>query len=478
MSGRHFDLNQNSGRGNGWNSSNLSNDPRQMAFSDLEFQLPQAEFIEPKASTAYDFSTWILHRKLSYEKVSKKSFVASVVIHSLLAMAVIFLNIPQPDKPRVETITIEIQDVSKPLAASPAPAIPQAAKAVKAAAPIPVIAQSPSAKAVAPAPQAKASQTDEITEPVIKLKPIVAAKPVPAPKAATSPKASANAKMKSASQAAPAKSISPIQAQSFAKESPVVIPAVPETLDDIQSPPLDESASSAVDPKMAAAALDQDVENDFKKVDHDSEALVEKESRQLGAMTENLEKETQDNLDSAEAAAKAEALALQKANAQRRQQEAQAIAAAKAAEDEASARAEAAADARAAQEGAATALAANNAGSGSAAGSSGPAASGEVRSLQDLKQKPGNPKPSYDNVERLRGDNGEVVFWAYITKDGSTSQFKIVKSTGHRNLDFKTLKALKKWKFYPGQEGWVEMPFKWDLQGGPREMPTLLRRSK
>jgi TonB family protein len=100
---------------------------------------------------------------------------------------------------------------------------------------------------------------------------------------------------------------------------------------------------------------------------------------------------------------------------------------------------------------------------------------GEIRGIQDLRQKPGNKRPKYESEDRLLGRQGEVVFVAYVTKEGSLTNFKIVRSSGHRNLDYKTLKALKDWKFYSGQEGSVEIPFQWDLKGGPQEMPTGLR---
>ena len=100
----------------------------------------------------------------------------------------------------------------------------------------------------------------------------------------------------------------------------------------------------------------------------------------------------------------------------------------------------------------------------------------EVRALDQLRQMPGNPKPLYDSQERLRGDKGVVVFQAFVTQEGLLKDFKLLKSSGHRNLDAKTLKALKQWKFYPGQEGEVELPFDWSLKGGPQEMPAFLRR--
>ncbi|MFZ4404930.1 MAG: energy transducer TonB, partial [Pseudobdellovibrionaceae bacterium] len=98
-----------------------------------------------------------------------------------------------------------------------------------------------------------------------------------------------------------------------------------------------------------------------------------------------------------------------------------------------------------------------------------------ARALNQIRQKPGNPLPQYSREERLQRQSGKAIFVAFINADGGISQFKLVQSTGYRSLDSKTLQALKKWKFYPGQEGWVELPFIWDLKGGVQEMPTLLR---
>ena len=80
------------------------------------------------------------------------------------------------------------------------------------------------------------------------------------------------------------------------------------------------------------------------------------------------------------------------------------------------------------------------------------------------------------HFERLQRHEGQVTYLAYVTDQGRLTDFILAESSGHANLDGKTLAALKKWRFYPGQEGWVEIPFKWDIKGGVQEMPTLLRR--
>lgn len=101
-----------------------------------------------------------------------------------------------------------------------------------------------------------------------------------------------------------------------------------------------------------------------------------------------------------------------------------------------------------------------------------------VRSLSELRQQPGNPAPRYDLEDRLQKREGTIVLFAYITKEGTPTKFKLNKTTGHRSLDAKTLQTLKKWKFLPGQEGWVELPFQWSLKGGAKEYPSGLRTKK
>lgn len=155
--------------------------------------------------------------------------------------------------------------------------------------------------------------------------------------------------------------------------------------------------------------------------------------------------------------------------------EAEAAAAQNAAEEEAAQMA--AEQANEAQASQAVELAENQKGSGSGSQNVGPGEPGaEVRSLEQLRQMPGNPKPSYDAEERFKGHQGIVVFQAYVTTEGRLQDFRMLQSSGYKNLDAKTLKALKQWKFYAGQAGWVELPFNWNLKGGPQEMPALLRR--
>lgn len=122
---------------------------------------------------------------------------------------------------------------------------------------------------------------------------------------------------------------------------------------------------------------------------------------------------------------------------------------------------------------AAASSAKESSGQGAQTSGEGPQAGEEVRALSELKQVGGNPKPQYDNEDRMKNRSGTVVFQAFVQNDGSLKEFNLVESSGHRTLDSKTLKALKQWKFAAGQEGWIEIPFKWDLTGGAQEVSPL-----
>ena len=496
MSNRYFDLNQDKNR-----DEKVANslDPKQMDFNDFLFHLPEVEFTEAKEGNSNDLIPSLTYSEDPIFETNsgptKRYFGLSFALHAALASALVFLTVPLIKDPPKELITIEIQDTQgssskEPMASALLPVAPPEAVApkeekIKASAKPTTLEKIEVKKAPSPIPvQAekatveKAPEVEELTpnEPVIKLQPISTAKSKAAPK----PKAVAPAPIKQ--NLKPTAPTEKVALKNLVQESEVAVPA---TLDDIKSEDLDTSAVATV-AKAPSKDLNKDIDNDFNKLDQDSHSQIEKESQDLGALAKNLEMETDENLKSAEAENKAQMAAALEANKDRRNKEAQAIAAAQAqeaAESAAQAQAAAAAAAKADADRAAKtkALADSEAAEGNGAAadaSAGDPGNGTVRSLQEMRQMPGNPKPYYDNDERLRGDAGEIVFLAYVTKDGRTTNFKLVKGTGHRNLDLKTLKALKKWKFYPGQEGWVEFPFQWSLNGGVKEMPALLRRSR
>ena len=100
----------------------------------------------------------------------------------------------------------------------------------------------------------------------------------------------------------------------------------------------------------------------------------------------------------------------------------------------------------------------------------------QIRAVTALRQRQGNPLPRYSDFERLRRHEGQVTYLAYVTEEGSLTDFILEESSGHANLDQKTLSALKGWRFVQGQEGWVEIPQVWILTGEAEQLPTQLRR--
>lgn len=247
---------------------------------------------------------------------------------------------------------------------------------------------------------------------------------------------------------------SPSKNSSLPKTTPVAESVViPTTLDDIETPTLDDSdIVAALQEQQTSTVSKQDLEKNLEAAQkahaEKTAALVQQIDQSTDRVATTLDNQLNDT-ESAVAAQNAELIA------------------------QAEARAEAL---RAEAEAAAAANTATEGGQGTADSNAGPGNTGELRTLEQLRQMPGNPKPQYEPQERLQGQQGAVIFKAFVTEAGQLTNFKMLQSTGYRNLDFKTLKALKQWRFYPGQEGWVELPFKWDLKGGPKEMPTLLRR--
>lgn len=264
----------------------------------------------------------------------------------------------------------------------------------------------------------------------------------------------------------------PLYSEIAQEAAPAIVQAPSPTQPIVAPQPQQETQPASAQPQpdpIVTSATVEDIElPQLEKVVATVDAQPTQESN------EQLQNELNEKLMAAQAA-EAKQLELAQKQMQEDLENAQALAQAEAAAEEQKAE-----DERAAQA-AASALAAEKAAMAAAQGnaekSSAPTENtGELRSLAQLKQKPGNPRPSYDAQERLEGHNGAVIFKAFVTQDGGLKDFRMIQSSGYKNLDFKTLRALKQWKFYPGQEGWVELPFQWDLKGGPQEMPTLLRR--
>lgn len=441
------------------------------------FELSEMQFVEEKAvspeatevkssidegSNAIDYHSWILAHSEPEQSKTSKFITMSMALHAAAIVGIALMSVPLVEQAKTETITIEIAESVKPIQQARGTNVPATKGGT------PVVQE----KMSEPAPAKEVGGPGDV---------LVAAKPAKAARVAKAAKAhkAAAPKMKAA-----AKASSSVAAKTNFK-------AVPMTIDDISAPELDQGELAKSNVK---SELNEDFNDDFASVDRKHKKAIATEEENLNAMTSALAAEQDDELKSVEENNKADSARFAALQDSMKKDNAQAIASAVASEKAAAATAAREAAAREAAAKAAASAKAKNAGighggkgtgngEGNGAGKTGAAGVSSqvagsptgVRSLDQLRQMPGNPRPQYDRDERKRGDAGEIVFHAYVSKDGYVSQFRMLRSTGFRNLDAKTLSALRKWRFYPGQEGWVELPFRWDIKGGMQEDGGRLR---
>jgi protein TonB len=112
---------------------------------------------------------------------------------------------------------------------------------------------------------------------------------------------------------------------------------------------------------------------------------------------------------------------------------------------------------------------------GSLAGSSGTPSLGQVRSVSDLRQRPGNRAPQYPDLSRRNSEQGSGQLLYYITREGSVRDVKVIRSTGHPRLDQEAVRAIAEYRFFPGQEGWTTHAVNFSLRGGAEDAPSRLR---
>lgn len=387
----------------------------------------------------------------------------SMFVHAAMVATVALMSFPKSQVGKPEVIEIEMADESPASTMTLSDGTADAGSGAPAA-----------------LPQEAMVSSEDLT-------PAPAPAPAPAPRAVVAPAAPAQTLPKAKSQPPPPAPRAAVEAPR-APEIPQT-PVAPEATSTAAPPSVQPSASqleTTDDGDVAVApATTKVIEDETEKIDQDREQALaaEAEAREAKATKEAAalaEEKAREEAKAAEAAAIA--------NETRRAQEAQAAAAAQAeaqatVQAEKQARLQTAREARAKERADAEADQGAGTTSGTGAGDSASpeptkqvaGIPGGVRTLGQLRQKPGNRSPQYDAKERLARQEGDVVFYAYVNTDGSLSDFKMAQSTGFTNLDDKTLAALKKWKFYPGQEGWVEMPFKWSLRGEAQQAGGLLR---
>lgn len=391
---------------------------------------------------------WYVAHTDAPESKSQQFFGLSALFHTCALVSLMIVQGPLFETPTIETVTIEIEEMTPP-------PLPRA----KAKNRVDHEGASKIAKA------APAARIDKATGPNDIVVPGKAVATKSAARVKTQPKAAPAKIARTAPQAAPKTVAAPPQV--LAQESDVEIP---DSIQSFEAPEMEEASfqASAVD-ELNTGDLDQS----FAEVDEKTSVGVAAVKDEIEADADEIRRESLNHIQSLESQAAADAKAMAARTQELQARNAKALAMAQAAEAEARRKA---------------ALAAAGNGRGrkgqgqgaSGARTAGPAAgapNGAIRSLENLRQMPGNPKPRYSENERLNRQQGHVVFLAYISRAGYPTQFRQTHSTGYANLDRKTLDALKKWRFYPGQEGWVEIPFKWDLRGGPQETSALFKRN-
>lgn len=418
------------------------------------------------------YELWMQAHSDPAQSKTGKFLTLSAVIHAGLFLAIAMLTVPLVEQAKTETITIEIAEPVHHL--SRGHAVPRTQGAPPAH----------KAQPVAKADLSPAGKGD-----------IVVAK---AARSAARPAKAARVAVAKTKLAARAKSALKAMSKSSSRHNPVAVahatkigpPAAPKlaTLDDIDAPEIDQEANE-VQHSWTPTAYNDNLDSEMQDIDAKNSQALAKAKNKLDQEADALGAENEAALQAADAATKNEMAALEAANKARRARDGQAIAAAVANENAArEAAARAAAEREAARERAAALAAAsrgNGRGHGKGSGSQGSQAAGGpvgvpngIRSLDQLRQMPGNPVPQYSTQERLKRQQGKVTYYAYVKRDGSLTGFKQVTTTGYTNLDSKTLTALQKWRFYPGQEGWVELPFRWDLKGGAQSVDGLLRTKR
>lgn len=97
-----------------------------------------------------------------------------------------------------------------------------------------------------------------------------------------------------------------------------------------------------------------------------------------------------------------------------------------------------------------------------------------VKQDSDLKPMPGNKDPQYSKDDRLARRQGEVKFMAEVSKAGSLSNIRLLKSSGHKSLDLSAYRAFKNFRYQPGQQSFVVKSFVFTLKGPAQQLPSRL----
>jgi len=87
-----------------------------------------------------------------------------------------------------------------------------------------------------------------------------------------------------------------------------------------------------------------------------------------------------------------------------------------------------------------------------------------ARVFNRLKQLPGNPSPEYPKEALEQSWEGRVEVLYYVNTGGFVEQIQVSHSSGHIILDNAAIKALSRYRYELGQEGWVRHPVEFFLE--------------
>ncbi|MGE0529560.1 MAG: TonB family protein [Bdellovibrionales bacterium] len=92
-----------------------------------------------------------------------------------------------------------------------------------------------------------------------------------------------------------------------------------------------------------------------------------------------------------------------------------------------------------------------------------------------LKQMSGNKAPIYPLQARKERREGRVELLYQVTQEGGVKNVQVAKSSGHADLDQEAVRAISRFRFVPGQEGWAYHPVTFALSGPEQALPSRLR---
>ncbi len=81
-----------------------------------------------------------------------------------------------------------------------------------------------------------------------------------------------------------------------------------------------------------------------------------------------------------------------------------------------------------------------------------------IRTYKQLRQIEGNPLPVYPKEALKKKWEGRVDLFYYVNPAGFVEKIQLQRSSGHSVLDNSALRALSRYRYHPGQEGWVRHP--------------------